>query len=188
MPLVTTVLIAVGLAMDAFAVSIASGLAIPRLTFRHVFRMAFHFGLFQALMPVLGWLAGTTVAPYIQSWDHWLALALLGFIGGKMLYESRAGEKDEPGSCSDPTRGLTLITLSVATSIDALAVGLSLAMLQVRVWEPAVVIGLVTAAMSAVGILFGSRLGCRWGQRAEFVGGLVLIGIGVKIVISHTFA
>jgi putative Mn2+ efflux pump MntP len=183
MGLSTMIFVAFGLAMDAFAVSIASGLAIERLTSRHVFRMAFHFGLFQALMPLLGWVAGTTVALYVHVWDHWVAFALLGIIGGRMLVGKPSEEGDAPPS--DPTRGWSLVTLSVATSIDALAVGLSLAMLRVEVWLPMVIIGLVAAAMSAVGITFGSHLGRRWGRRAEIVGGLVLIGIGVRIVISH---
>lgn len=184
MPLISTFLIALGLAMDAFAVSIASGMSIPRLTGRHVFRMAFHFGLFQALMPVFGWLAGTTVAPYIATWDHWVAMGLLGFIGTKMLLDARREEADA-SERGDPTRGWTLVTLSVATSIDALAVGLSLAMLQVGILLPVVVIGLVAAALSTLGISFGHRLGRRWGRRAELIGGLVLIGIGVRIVITH---
>jgi len=182
----TTILVAFGLAMDAFAVSIAAGLAIPKITGRHVFRIAFHFGLFQALMPVVGWLLGAAVARHLAAWDHWIAMALLGFIGSKMLYEAIRGEGQK--SCADPTRGARLVTLSVATSIDAFAVGLSLAMLRVSIWQPAVVIGVITAALSTVGILFGSRLGCRWGTRAQIAGGLVLIAIGVRIVISHISA
>jgi putative Mn2+ efflux pump MntP len=186
MSLWTTTIIAVGLAMDAFAVSIASGLAIQKLTGRHVFRMAFHFGLFQALMPVLGWHAGAAVARYLSAWDHWIAMGLLGFIGGRMLWEAWKGEADK--TCSDPTRGWSLVTLSIATSIDALAVGLSLAMLGVVIWTPAAIIGVVTAAMSTVGIVFGSRLGCQWGRRAQIAGGLVLIAIGVRIVVTHLAA
>jgi len=178
----TSVVVALGLAMDAFAVSIAAGLSVPKLTPRHVFRIGFHFGLFQALMPILGWLAGATVAPYFSAWDHWVALALLAFIGGRMLWPSK--DREDEAAC-DPTRGLRLVTLSVATSIDALAVGLSLAMLGVSVWVPAAIIGIVTAATSTAGITFGSRLGARWGRRAEIVGGLVLVGIGVRIVVSH---
>jgi manganese efflux pump family protein len=184
MSLLAIVLIAFGLAMDAFAVSIASGLAVEKLTGRHVFRIGFHFGLFQALMPLLGWLAGTTIAPVIEAWDHWVALGLLGFIGLKMINDSRSDE--ERSERSDPTRGWSLVTLSVATSIDALAVGLSLAMLQMSIWLPALIIGLVAAGMSVFGITFGHRLGRRWGRRAELVGGLVLIAIGVRIVITHT--
>lgn len=186
MSVAAIVFVAFGLAMDAFAVSIASGLAIQKLTYRHVFRMAFHFGLFQALMPVLGWFAGRTVASFIEAWDHWLALALLSFIGVKMLKGS--GSDEDENGCVDPTRGLTLITLSIATSIDALAVGLSLAMLQVSVWLPALIIGVVAALMSTIGITFGNRIGCRWGRRAEVIGGLVLIAIGIHIVVEHMTA
>ena len=183
MSLSTTLLVAWGLAMDAFAVSLAAGLAIETLTPRHVFRAAFHFGLFQALMPILGWFLGSTVADTIGAFDHWLAFGLLAGIGGKMLWESR--EAESAPSCADPTRGWSLITLSVATSIDALAVGLSVAMLRVTIWGPALLIGVITCALSTIGILLGHRVGCRWGRWAELLGGLVLIGIGTRILISH---
>ena len=183
MGLLETVLVAFGLAMDAFAVSIAAGLVIAPLTARHVFRASFHFGLFQFMMPVLGWAAGTTVASHISSWDHWVAFALLAFIGGKMLWEARCPEEGK--TCKDPTRGWSLVTLSVATSIDALAVGLSIAFLEVSIWQPAAIIGVICAAMSALGITFGSRLGQRWGRWAEVGGGVVLVGIGVRILVSH---
>jgi putative Mn2+ efflux pump MntP len=183
MGLLETVLIAFGLAMDAFAVSIAAGLVISPLTGRHVFRASFHFGLFQFLMPVLGWAAGLSVASLISSWDHWVAFALLAFIGGKMLLEAR--RDDEERSAKDPTRGWSLVTLSVATSIDALAVGLSIAFLEVSIWQPAIIIGVVCAAMSALGITFGNRIGRRWGRWAGALGGLVLVGIGVRILVSH---
>ncbi len=177
--------IAVGLAMDAFAVSIAAGLTIQNLTRRHVFRLAFHFGLFQALMPIMGWLAGTTIAEYTKAYDHWVAMGLLGAIGGKMLWESFRGEEwtDRP----DPTRGWSLVTLSIATSIDALAAGLVLAANRVSVWAPAVVIGIVTGGLTAIGIRFGSRLGPKLGRWTERLGGIVLIAIGVKILIEHLF-
>jgi len=175
--------IAVGLAMDAFAVSIAAGLAVSPVRFRHVFRLAFHFGLFQFMMPVLGWLAGSRLADLIGAYDHWAAFGLLAFVGGKMVLQSRREEHE--AARSDPTRGLSLVALSVATSLDALAVGLSMALLGVSVWVPAVVIGLVAAALTAVGIIFGSRLGPRWGRRAELIGGCVLLAIGVRIVVSH---
>lgn len=179
--------IAIGLAMDAFAVSIAAGLAIPRLNYRHVFRLAFHFGLFQALMPILGWLAGRTVEAHIAAYDHWVAFALLSLIGGKMLWEALV-VGDESNDNGDPTRGLTLVTLSVATSVDALAVGLSMAFLGVSIWVPSVVIGLVAGTLTTIGIRFGSRIGERFGTVAEIVGGLVLLAIGVRIVVSHVWA
>lgn len=169
--------------MDALAVAIAAGLAIPRVTFRHVFRLSFHFGLFQFMMPVIGWLAGRTLETYISAYDHWVACALLGFIGGKMLWEAYGDHESEKRE--DPTRGLILLTLSIATSIDALAVGLSLAFLQISIWMPSIVIGLVAGILTMLGICFGSRLGGRFGKWAEVAGGLVLIGIGLKILISH---
>jgi putative Mn2+ efflux pump MntP len=175
--------IAVGLSMDAFAVAIAAAVTLPRVTPRHVFRLAFHFGLFQCLMPILGWLAGRQVAPWIETFDHWLAFGLLTFVGGKMLWEAWSSEPEE--TRVDPTRGWMLVTLSVATSLDALAVGLSLAFVRVSVWMPSVAIGLVTGTLTALGIRFGSRLSRRWGRSAELVGGVVLILIGVKILLGH---
>ena len=175
--------LSVGLAMDAFAVSIAAGLALESVTPRHVFRLAYHFGLFQFLMPIAGWLAGKEVAVWIGGYDHWAAFALLGYVGGKMLWEAR--HEKPPGAIRDPTRGLTLIILSVATSIDALAVGLSMAFVGVTVWIPSVVIGIVAAAMTAVGILLSNRIGSRGGRWAEVAGGLVLIFIGLRLLIGH---
>ena len=169
--------------MDAFAVSIWAGIALGRLSWRPVFRISFHFGLFQCLMPILGWLAGLSVREYIEAYDHWVAFGLLGFIGGKMIFESREMKPEKKKG--DPTRGWTLVGLSVATSIDALAVGLSMAMLGVSVWLPSVIIGVVAGVMAAAGMHLGRRLGRVFGQRMELVGGLVLVGIGVKILVEH---
>ena len=135
--------ISLGLAMDAFAVSIAVGLGLAQVTPRHTFRVAFHFGLFQFLMPVIGWSLGRQLSHYFKQYNHWVALVLLSLIGCKMLWE--AGAEHKSRSRGDPTRGLMLITLSLATSIDALAVGVSMALLGVSVWLPSVVIGLITA-------------------------------------------
>jgi putative Mn2+ efflux pump MntP len=154
---------------------------------RQVFRLAFHFGLFQAMMPVVGWFAGRGLREYIESWDHWVACALLTLIGGKAIYDVIRGDESE-SQTPDPTRGLNLIVLSVATSIDALAVGLSLALLQISIWYPAIIIGVVTAGLTVCGMLLGARVGHRFGQRVRFLGGVVLIGIGLKIVIGHTLA
>ncbi len=175
--------IAIGLAMDAFAVAIGTGLSIPDLTSRHVFRLAWHFGFFQFMMPILGWLAGRTIASQIAAFDHWVAFGLLTIIGGKMLYEAfRPGKAGPKG---DATRGLMLVTLSVATSIDALAVGLSMAFLRVAIWLPSAVIGLVAGLLTVVGMRFGSYLGRRWERWAELAGGIVLVVIGVRVVVSH---
>jgi len=180
----TLLLIAVGLAMDALAVALAAKVTLRTVSPRQVFRLAFHFGLFQAGMPVLGWLAGRGVSGLIQTWDHWVAFALLSAIGGKAIYTAARGGP-EAQARADPTRGLRLVVLSLATSIDALAVGLTFAFLQVRIWQPAVVIGLITAALTTIGMLTGSRLGTRFGRSMEFVGGSVLICVGAKILVQH---
>ncbi len=170
--------------MDALAVALATGLALGDVSRRQTFRLAFHFGLFQFLMPVIGWMAGLTIETWIAGYDHWLAFVLLAAIGGKMIYESLTAT----GAASarrDPTRGMSLVVLSVATSIDALAVGISLGVLRVRIWYPAVVIGIVACALTAAGMRVGRRLGGAFGRKMEILGGLVLIGIGAKILLSH---
>jgi len=183
--LVTILGIAVGLAMDAFAVAIGVGLNAGRVSGRTTFRLAWHFGLFQFLMPVVGWLAGLSVEQWISGVDHWVAFGLLVAIGGHMLYEAFRG--DEERSVRDPTRGASLVVLSVATSIDALAVGLSLALLGTDIWYPAVIIGVVAFAFTAAGLHLGSRFGARLGKRVEALGGVILIGIGVRILLDHLF-
>jgi len=178
--------IAVGLAMDAFAVAIAAGIALGTVSGRQTFRLAFHFGLFQFLMPVIGYLAGMTVERYIRGYDHWLAFALLGYIGGKMVLEGIRGGEEEGNGGKDPTRGMSLVLLSVATSIDALAVGISLGVLHSEgIVYPGIVIGIVAAIFTATGLHLGKRLGTVFGRRMEVVGGLVLIVIGLKILFDH---
>ena len=181
---ITIIGIALALAMDAFAVALATGAVVNPLTGRHLFRLGFHFGLFQALMPIAGWLVGMAVQKWIAAYDHWIAFGLLAVVGGRMIVEAFDEEKDK--AASDPTRGLTMVMLSVATSIDALAVGLSLAMLDVSVWLPAAVIGVVAGVLTVCGMLLGRRLGDNWGRRVEICGGLVLCVIGVKILLEHT--
>jgi putative Mn2+ efflux pump MntP len=175
--------LAVGLAMDALAVAVATGLLLGRPNQGHVLRLAFHFGLFQFLMPVVGWLAGRTVEEHIRDVDHWVAFALLSFVGGKMLLEARRGREEGPSG--DPTRGWMLVLLSIATSIDALAVGLSMAFLHVSIWLPSVVIGLVAFAVTAAGVVLGARVGRTLGRWPEVVGGVVLLAIGAKILAEH---
>lgn len=184
MGFVTLLALAVALALDAFAVAIVAGLGLQPLTRRHVLRLAASFGAFQALMPALGWLAGKAVHAYISDFDHWIALALLALVGGKMILGAFGGE-DEAAPATDPTSGWTLLMLSIATSIDALAAGLSLAMIGEGIAVPALVIGLVAAAFTAAGMVLGRRVGALWGKRVEVVGGIVLIAIGVRIVIEH---
>jgi putative Mn2+ efflux pump MntP len=172
--------------MDAFAVAIATGIILGKVSGRQTFRLAFHFGLFQFLMPVIGYLAGMTVEGYIKGYDHWLAFVLLGYIGGKMVHEGIRGEMEEGSGGKDPTKGISLIVLSVATSIDALAVGISLGVLHSeRIIYPGIVIGIVACTFTAAGLHLGKRLGTVFGKRMEVVGGLVLVAIGVKILFDH---
>jgi putative Mn2+ efflux pump MntP len=175
--------IALGLAMDALAVAIAAGIALPKVTHRHVFRLAFHFGLFQFLMPIVGWAAGQTLEKVVGAYDHWIVFGVLSFIGGKMLWKLRDPHVED--SRDDPTRGWTLVGLSLATSIDALAVGLSLALIRIPILLPSVVIGIVAGALTTLGLLFGSSLGRRFGKIAEALGGIVLIAIGLRVLLSH---
>jgi len=183
MDAITLTGLALALAMDAFAVALGTGAVLSRLTGRHLFRLGFHFGLFQALMPVIGWLVGLTIMQWVEAWDHWIAFSLLAIIGGRMIYEAFSDE--EKTDDRDPTKGLSLVLLSIATSIDALAVGFSLSVIGVSIWMPALVIGLVAGVLTIVGMLLGGRIGDRWGSRVEIFGGLVLIAIGIKILIEH---
>ena len=177
--------IAVALAIDALAVAVAVGLTLPRVTGRHVFRLAWHFGLFQFLMPIAGWLAGHKLTESIEAYGRWVAAALLVGIGGKMLYEAISRTGTPRLRSNDPTKGLSLIALSIATSLDALAAGLSMALLGVSVWVPAIVIGLVAGALTVVGMRFGGRLGTRWERGAEIAGGLILLAIAARIGLAH---
>jgi putative Mn2+ efflux pump MntP len=173
-----------GLAMDAFAVALAIGASRHSQGLRPAFRISFHFGLFQFLMPVVGWFIGMTVAHWVQSFDHWIAFSLLAYVGGRMV---RAGFNPEAETYpSDPTRKWTLLLLCIATSIDALAVGLSLAMLRINIWYPSVIIGVVTAAISWMGMSLGKRLGSRFGKRMEVAGGVILILIGLRVLYVHS--
>lgn len=183
MSIIEILFLAVGLALDAFAVSIGASSAGSLSDRRSKFRISFHFGLFQFLMPVTGWYIGAQIEPVVKNFDHWIAFILLLFIGGKMIKASfeMEGEKLK----NNPSKGITLIILSVATSIDALAVGFSLAMIDVSIWEPGIIIGVVTGFLSLAGIYLGTTLGKRFGGKMEFVGGLILIGIGIKILLSH---
>lgn len=183
MTLAEMILIAIGLAMDASAVSLAAAAAGFASDGRAVFRLSFHFGLFQFLMPVIGWYMGIRFVSIFESVDHWIAFFLLLFVGGRMIYESLDNTAEVRKQ--DPSRGITMVMLSVATSIDALAIGLSLAVLNVNIWKPAVLIGVITTGLSYLAIKLGKKAGIIFGKRMELVGGLVLIGIGTKILLSH---
>ena len=186
MPFLTLLAIAVALAMDAFAVALATGICLRQAKAAQTLRMAGAFGLFQALMPIAGWLLGLSVREHIEAYDHWIAFVLLGAIGGKMLWEARGGPEEKEEAAPKDLFGLkVMFVLAVATSIDALAVGLSLAMLGNGIWYASVVIGVVTGCLSLVAIRLGHRLGRTFGTRMEVAGGILLIAIGLKVLVEH---
>jgi putative Mn2+ efflux pump MntP len=172
--------------MDAFAVAIAAGITLKQISFRQNFRLAWHFGLFQAMMPVIGWSAGLSFRDLIVSFDHWVAFGLLLFVAQGMLRQAFANDA-EANRPKDPTRGLTMVMLSVATSLDALAVGLSLSLINVSIWMPAVIIGIVACVFTTIGLHIGKRLAnaTRLRRWADGLGGAVLIGIGLNILREH---
>ena len=183
MSILEMILIAIGLAMDASAVSMTAAAAGYANNHRAIFRLAFHFGLFQAVMPFIGWLLGSTVVDYISEWDHWIAFVLLAVVGSRMIYSGFV--PDQERLTVDPSKGWTLITLSIATSIDALAAGLSFSLLNVNIWLPCFLIGVITMFLSALSISIGKTAGHWLGQRVEILGGFILLGIGVKILATH---
>ena len=174
--------IAVGVSMDAFAVSVCKGLSVRTLRSRYVFSVAMWFGGFQALMPLIGYFLGVSFADYVTEFDHWISFVLLGIIGGKMIKESLG---DDSVEVNPDFSFKTMLALAVATSIDALAVGVSFAFLKVDIWLAVLLIGVTTAAFSGVGILIGNRFGALYKSKAEFAGGVILVLIGVKILIQH---
>ena len=176
------ILISIAMSFDAFAVSLAAAASGYADRPRAMFRLAFHFGFFQFGMPILGWLGGSALAPIIGPYDHWLAFFLLAWVAFRML---RPKEVESFSTRPDPSRGLTLIVLAIATSIDALAIGLSLALLEVSIWGPSISIGIITAGSSLVAIQIGRGLNLQFGRRAEITGGLILVAIALRIVIEH---
>jgi putative Mn2+ efflux pump MntP len=181
--ILSILLIAVGLAMDAFAVSISSGVIIKKSKLKSALTIALFFGLFQAIMPIIGWLAGFGLRDVIAGFDHWIAFGLLCIIGCKMIYESFSLEPAE--NKTDPLNIYVLFVLSIATSIDALAIGLSLSLLNVSIILPVVIIGIVTFSLSFFGVYIGNKFGHFFEKKIEIIGGLILIGIGIKILIEH---
>ena len=187
MNFVTVFSTAVALAMDAFAVSIAIGISLKEVSFRQTFRLSWHFGLFQALMPVIGWNLGVSVRSFIEAYDHWIAFALLFLVGGNMMREAFTSESGEEKVTKDSTKGFTLLVLSIATSIDALAVGFSMSMITTSIILPAIIIGVVALLFTVLGLHMGKRvagsehLSCY----AEVLGGIVLWGIGINILHEH---
>ncbi len=185
--IITITGIAVGLAMDAFAVSIVSGSIFKELHIRHALRMAFFFGAFQAIMPLIGYATGQTFACRMAAWDHWIAFGLLGAIGGKMIYEAFK-IKEAESKPRDPSSLIVLLVLSIATSIDALAVGITLSLVTQAIGIAVAVIGVITFGLSYAGYEIGKRVGHFFENKIEILGGLILIAIGAKILITHLLA
>ncbi|MGB3222355.1 MAG: manganese efflux pump MntP family protein [Desulforhopalus sp.] len=186
MHIITTLGIAVALAMDAFAVAIATGVSLKQVSFRQTFRLSWHFGLFQAMMPVIGWAIGASIQDYVAAYAHWVAFIMLALVGSNMLKEAIQVEDDAAKAAprKDSTRGMTMVMLSVATSIDALAVGLSMSMLQVSIAYPAIIIGIVAGLFTIVGLHLGKKISqLTWlSTWAEILGGVVLWLIGLNIL------
>ena len=185
MSVVQIILIALALAMDSFAVSIACGIAIKHSKIKHALIMAAWFGGFQALMPFLGWFLGLRLRSFTANLDHWIAFALMAFLGGKMVYESFKIESQERKT--NPFASHMLLILSIATSIDALAAGISFAVLKMDIIAPIMIIGVITFAITFAGVLIGERGGHFFEKKIELAGGLVLIAIGLKILFQHFF-
>lgn len=185
MKILEILLIALGLAMDAFAVSIASGATMKRLEMRNALKMGLFFGAFQTFMPVIGWFAGIGMKTFISGWDHWLAFGLLSFVGGKMIYEALRQEQGEGCAAGCPFDTGALFLLALATSIDALAVGITFSVLSVSILVPVLVIGLVTFCLSVAGVQIGVKGGHFFEKKVEIAGGLILFLIGFKILLEH---
>lgn len=194
MQLLEIVCLAIGLAMDATAVGTAVGAGLKTVSGHQLFRLSFHFGLFQALMPILGWLAGSSTERWLAPYDHWLVFIILGAIGGKALagtwkdWKSGTAPSDAVRRSVDPTRGISLIALSLATSLDAFAVGVTFGIIGLNVLLPSLIIGLITGTMTLGGMLGGRWLGHRFGLSAHGAGGIILIVIGLKILLDHLYA
>lgn len=182
MGLIELLLISVGLAMDAFAVSVGKGITLKCVRPRHALTVGVWFGGFQALMPIIGYLLASSFASYVTSVDHWIAFGLLLIIGLNMIRETIWGDDEKQ---NDDFGLRTMLIMAIATSIDAMAVGISMAFLSVNIWTSVAVIGIVTMLLSAVGIYLGSAFGSRLGSKAGIVGGIILISIGIKILVEH---
>ncbi len=183
MELIILILIAIALAMDAFAVSISSGIILKEVKLQHALKIAFFTGFFQAFFTFLGWLGGTYIAYLISDIDHWIAFSLLFLIGSKMIYESRKDSEEE--KTFNPLKYRVLLLLGIATSIDAFAIGLSFAVLKIPILIPSILIGIVAFGFSVLGVLIGNKVGQIFGNRVEILGGIILIGIGLNILIEH---
>lgn len=186
MGIIELLFLSVGLAMDAFAVSICKGLNMTKINYKNAGIIALFFGVFQAGMPIIGYALGTRFAKYIESFDHWVAFGLLAFIGGQMIYEAIKGEEDDEEDDGDRLDIKQLFILAIATSIDALAVGITFALLDgMSIWFSVAMIGVVTFIISFFGVIIGNRFGNKYERKAELAGGVILVLIGLKILLEH---
>lgn len=183
MGIIEILLLAVSLAMDAFAVSICKGLSMKKINWKKAIIIGLYFGIFQALMPAIGYFLGSTFESFVNNIDHWIAFILLFLIGGNMIKE--AFSKEEKENCNDNVDFKTMIVLAIATSIDALAVGITFAFLNVNLIISAILIGIITFIISLIGVKIGNKFGSKYENKAEFFGGFVLILIGAKILLEH---
>ena len=183
MDYISLILIAFGLSFDTFAVSVSTGIKITYLKFKQALKIALTLGVFQALMPLIGWFLGVQIESYISNYDHWIAFGLLAILGLRMIYESFL--KEENNTSANPLNPVVLIGMAIATSIDALVVGVSFAFMNMNIYLSVAIIGLVTFLVSMVGMLFGKKVGGKLGKRMEIVGGIILIIIGLKMLFSH---
>jgi len=185
MEIITILVLAIGLSFDSFAVSVSTGIVVNYIQFKPALRFSFVLGIFQGLFPLIGWVAGTSFQDYLQDYDHWIAFLLLGGLGVKMIYESLQGTKVN-SSNYNPLKLSTNVSIGIATSIDALIVGLSLAILNINIVLSASIIGAVTVLACMIGLLLGKKIGNKLGRRVEILGGIMLIAIGLNIVLQHT--
>jgi len=183
MSFVEIILIAIGLAMDSFAVSITAGLILKEFSPKHFIRIAFYMGFFQALMPVIGWMIGTSFKHYIISFDHWVAFFLLLGLGGKMIYDDLKCEEDH--CCFDPHKRVVIMGLALATSIDALVVGVNFAFLDMPITMPIYIIGITSFVLSLIGVFIGCCMGTKMNLKFTLIGGVILIGLGSNILYDH---
>jgi putative Mn2+ efflux pump MntP len=184
MDFTTLFLIALGLSFDSFAVSVSSGLIVPHIRFWQAFRIALVLAVFQAAMPLPGWFLGKEIHRYISAYDHWAAFILLGLLGAKMIYDSL--QQDDEAPRKNPLKNTVVLSMAFATSIDAMVVGLSFGFIQMNIFAAVIIIGTVTFLASMLGTLLGKKTAGRLGKQVEILGGIILIGIGLRILLSHT--
>ncbi|MBD3171161.1 manganese efflux pump [Candidatus Bathyarchaeota archaeon] len=186
MDIYALILLSVGLAMDAFSVALVAGFGLGKVKLVDMARVSSSFGVAHIVMPILGWFMGSTIIGFIQRWDHWVAFILLAFVGGRMIQEGFDEDSEEINAC-DLLNFTSLVMFTVAVSIDALAVGLSFSLQELSIWVPSLYMGAGTLIFTFIGLTIGNKTGARFGKKAQIVGGLILILIGLRVVVTHIF-